>query len=149
MKKTLKTSSIVSAFNLLNTAKLTKMEDSDKIRLVRVMRKFKPLFEEFNTAVKDAQEKLKPEGYDERFRKAQIYEVKNEESGMTEEEYTAFIDEFKQANKLIQEAVNDIALKDTELDLETLSEDAFGKFIASNDWTMEQIVLLSEVLCEA
>ena len=75
MKKTVKTSEILSTFNVLSNAKYGKMEDSDKIKVWKICRKLKPIATKFDEDTKDAAEKMKPtEDFDERLSKAQQYE---------------------------------------------------------------------------
>lgn len=57
---------------------------------------------------------------------------------MTEEEYKAFIEVFKKYNKLVSDAVNEFAEADVNLEVEPMSEDAFGKLLASNDWSIDK-----------
>ena len=61
-------------------------------------------------------------------------------------EYQEFLKEFREYNKLVGDAVKEFADKEVELELEGISEEVFGKLMASNDWTMEQAVLLSDVI---
>jgi len=44
--------------------------------------------------------------------------------------------------------VKDFADKEVELEIEPLTEDAFAKLMASNEWTMEQAVVLGDIVCE-
>ena len=57
---------------------------------------------------------------------------------MTEEEYKAFIEVFKKYNKLVSDAVNEFAEADVNLEVEPMSEDAFGKLLSSNDWSIDK-----------
>jgi len=158
MKKTIKTNDILNAYNVLNSAKYGSMEDADKIKVWKIARALKPVATKFDEDSKDAAEKLKPEidgGFDETLQKAQEYErmIRDTKADMTKlpmgaAEYDAFIKEFKKYNKLVGDAVKDFAEKEVKVDFEPLSEDAFGKLMASNDWNMAQVVALSEIVCE-
>lgn len=158
MKKTIKTNDILNAYNVLNSAKYGSMEDADKIKVWKIARALKPVATKFDENSKDAAEKLKPEiegGFDEILQKAQEYErmIRETKTDMTKlpmgaAEYDAFIKEFKKYNKLVGDAVKDFAEKEVKVDFEPLSEDAFGKLMASNDWNMAQVVALSEIVCE-
>ena len=100
---------------------------------------------------KDAAEKFKPsEDFSERLQKAQDYErilkeenAKGNKADMTKlpmgaNEYGDFVKEFQKYNKLVGDAIKEFADKEVELEFEKLTEDAFGKLMASNEWTMEQ-----------
>ena len=159
MKKTIKTSEILAAYNVLNTAKYGSMEDSDKIKVWKITRALKPIATKFDEDSKDAAEKMKPKvegGFDETLQKAQEYErlIRDTKADakklpMGAAEYDAFIEKFKEYNKLVGKAVEEFANKEAKLDFEPLSDDAFGKLMASNEWTMGQAVALSEIICEA
>ena len=159
MKKIkIKTSKVLDAYNVLNTAKYGSMEDADKIKVWKIARALKPFATKFDDDSKDAAEKMKPKmkgGFDELLQKAQEYERMQRDPKadmkklpMGPAEYDAFIKELKAYNKLVGDAVKDFADKEVEIDFEPLSEEAFGKLMASNDWNMSQVVALSEIVCE-
>lgn len=158
MKKTIKTSDILNAYNVLKLAKYGSMEDADKIKVWKIARALKPIATKFDDDSKDAAEKLKPEidgGFDEVLGKAQEYErmVRDSKADMTKlpmgaAEYDAFITKFKEYNKLVGKAVEEFANAENEIEFEPLSEDAFGKLIASNDWTVGQVEVLGDIVCE-
>ncbi|MBO5631081.1 MAG: hypothetical protein J5965_18595 [Aeriscardovia sp.] len=141
---TIKTKQALEAYNILNGAKYSKLEDADKIKLWKIVRALKPIATKFQEDVKDASDKFKSEfeGFDENLKKAQDYEKGKaegkEDLPMTEEEYKAFIEVFKKYNKLVSDAVNEFAEAEVDLNVETLSEDAFGKLLSSNDWSIDK-----------
>lgn len=53
---------------------------------------------------------------------------------------TNLSENFQNYNRLVADAVKEFADKEVEIEFEPLSEDAFGKLMASNEWTMEQTV---------
>lgn len=150
-KQTIKTEKVLNAYRVLSTAKYSKMADEDKIKVWKIARTLKPVADKFEDDSKDAAEKFKPsEDFSERLQKAQDYErilkeenAKGNKADMTKlpmgaAEYGEFVKEFQKYNKLVGEAVKEFADKEVELEFEKLSEDAFGKLMASNEWTMEQ-----------
>lgn len=158
MKKSIKTSEILAAYNVLNTAKYGSMEDADKIKVWKITRALKPIATKFDEDSKDAAEKMKPKyegGFDETLQKAQEYErmihdtkVDAKKLPMGAAEYDAFIKEFKAYNDLVTKAVEEFAKKEVTINIEPISEDAFGKLMDSNDWTFGQTTALSEIICE-
>ena len=155
MKKTIKTSEILAAYNVLNTAKYGSMEDADKIKVWKITRTLKPIATKFDEDSKDAAEKMKPKDkdFDEKLQKAQKYErmirdnkANMEKLPMGSAEYEAFIEKFKEYNKLVGKAVEDFANKEVKVSFEPLNDDAFGRLMASNEWTMGQAVALSEII---
>jgi hypothetical protein len=144
---------VLSAYQVLSTAKYAKMDDADKIKVWKIARALKPIATKFDEDSKDAAEKLKPEGFDENLRKAQDYErvTKDKEADaskleMGAAEYGEFIKKLKEMNKLVADALKEFANKEVDIDFEPISEDAFTKLMASNDWTMEQAVMIGELI---
>jgi hypothetical protein len=153
MTRKVKTEKVLGAFNVLNTAKYAKMDDADKIKVWKIARALKPIATKFDEDSKDAAEKLKPEGFDDDLRKAQEYErvIKDKEADaskleMGAAEYGEFIKKLKEMNKLVADALKEFADKEVDIDFEPFSEDAFTKLMASNDWTMEQAVMIGELI---
>jgi hypothetical protein len=156
MKKSIKTSEVLAAFNVLNTAKYASLEDADKIKVWKIARTLKPVATKFEEDSKDAAEKMKPEiegGFDEMLGKAQEYERmrRDQNADMSKlpigaAQYEAFIEEFKKYNNLVGDAVKEFSEKEVEIEFEPLSEDAFGKLMSSNDWTMDKVVALAEII---
>lgn len=153
-KQTIKTEKVLSAYRVLSTAKYSKMADEDKIKVWKIARTLKPVAEKFEDDSKDAAEKMKPsEDFDDKLQKAQEYErmVKDKDADMTKlpigaAEYGAFIKEFQQYNKLVGDAIKEFADKEVEVSFDRLSEDAFGKLMASNEWTMEQTMEIGTLI---
>ena len=157
MTKKIKTSEILAAYNVLNSAKYGSMEDADKIKVWKITRALKPIATKFDEDSKDAAEKMKPKDkdFDETLQKAQEYEriirdpkADTKKLPMGAAEYDAFIEKFKEYNKLVGKAVEDFANKEVKVEFEPLNDDAFGKLMASNEWTMGQAVALSEIICD-
>ena len=157
MKKSIKTSEILATYNVLNSAKYGSMEDADKIKVWKITRALKPIATKFDEDSKDAAEKMKPKDkdFDETLQKAQEYEriirdpkADTKKLPMGAAEYDAFIEKFKEYNKLVGKAVEEFANKEVKVSFEPLNDDAFGKLMSSNEWTMGQAVALSEIICD-
>ena len=158
MKKSIKTSAILAAYNVLNTAKYGSLDDKDKIKVWKIARALKPVATKFEEDTKDAAEKMKPEmegGFDEMLQKAQEFErmrtdpkADMKKAPMGAAEYDKFVKEFTKYNKLVTDAVKEFGEKVVKVEFEPLNEDSFGKLMDSNDWTMEQVVSLAEIICE-
>lgn len=149
----MKTEKILAAYRVLSGAKYGKLDDDGKIAVWKITRKLKPVAEKFDEDSRDAAEKFKFDDFDKTLKVAQEYERlrKNGEPTivvMTTTEYDAFIAKLKGYNKLVSDALNEFADKDVELGFDKLTEDAFGKLMASNDWTMEQTMAVSDVISE-
>lgn len=151
MKTKVTTEKILSVYNILKGASYQKMSDDDKIKLWKIARTMKPIATKFDDDSKDAAEKLKPEGIEVTLEKAKEYEQKKQKGDtdlpMTEAEYLGFINgDWAKFNNLLTKAVKEFADAEVELEFEPLNEDSFSKLIASNDWKMEQVMIVSEVI---
>lgn len=152
-KKTIKTEKVLSAFRVLNTAKYTKMTDEDKIKVWKIARALKPVADKFEDDSKDAAEKFKPtEDFAERLQKAQEFERKrNAGEDMTDApmgaaEYNEFLKEFQKYNKTVADAVKEFADKEVEVEFDVLTEEAFGKLMASNEWEVSQVIEIGQII---
>ena len=151
MKTKVTTEKILSVYNILKGASYQKMSDDDKIKLWKIARAMKPIATKFEDDSKDAAEKLKPEGLEITLEKAKEYEQKKQKGDtdlpMTEAEYLGFINgDWAKFNNLLTKAVKEFADAEVELEFEPLNEESFFKLIASNDWKMEQVMIVSEVI---
>ena len=153
MKKTIKTERVLTAFRVLNTAKYTKMSDEDKIKVWKIARALKPVADKFEDDSKDAAEKFKPtEDFAERLQKAQEFErMRNAGEDMANApmgaaEYGEFLKEFQKYNQTVGEAVKEFAEKEVEVEFDVLTEEAFGKLMASNEWEVAQTLEIGQII---
>lgn len=152
MKKNIKTKDALAVYNVIKGAKYSKLDDADKIKVWKITRALKPVATKFDEDVADAREKFKPEGdFDECLKKAIEFERRkgaNEPTTdvMTDAEYSNFIAKFKKYDETVNNAVKEFGEKDVEVDFEPLSEESFGKLMASNEWDMQQVTLVGDFI---
>lgn len=156
MKKNVKRNEVLGVYNLLNAAKLGAIEENDeKFKIILILRELKTVANGLEEFRKDAVEKLKPEGYDDKIlawnecsEKLQLG-VKPEKLPMSAEE---FVDTtykiIKPFNTALKDLIEKEAEKEVELEFEPISEESVMKLGVANDWTMGQVVALSEIVCE-
>lgn len=151
----MKTIDIVNAYNVLNAAKLTKLDDKDKFTVIRAMRQLKPVYTGYEDAVKDAQERLKPEDFDALQRRAADWNATHKDKKLTDltpEERTTLDSinaAYRDYTSKVEECIRDIAETEKTLDYTRLSQDAFGKLLESNpEWKMQEILGVADVLGE-
>lgn len=154
MKKTVKTSEILSVYQIIGNAKYGKMSDDDKVKVWKITRKLKPVATKFDDDTKDAADKMKPyEDFDQKLQKAQEYErLKSDKKPtidvMSTADYDKFIADFKQYKNIVDKAIKEFADKEVEIEFDAISEEAFSKLITSNEWTFGQVTLLGDFICE-
>ena len=154
-QKKMKTEDVLKAYQVISTAKYSKLDDADKIKVWKIARSLKPVAEKFREDSEDAQQKMKPnDDFDVQLMKAQEYEREIRKPDcdasklpMGAAQYQEFVDEFKAYQKLVNDTIKDFAEKEVEVSFDPISEDAFGKLMASNDWTLEQVATLGEIIC--
>lgn len=149
----MKTIDIVNAYNVLNAAKLSKLADADKFTVIRAMRALKPIYTGYEDAVKDAQERLKPEDFDALQKRAADWNATHKDKKLTDltpEERTTLDGinaAYRDYTSKVEECIRDLAETERELTHTRLTEDAFGKLLESNpDWTMKEIFPVADAL---
>lgn len=142
----MKTVIIVDAYRKINDAKLSKMDDKDKFVMIKVMRAMKPVATAFEDLVKDAREKLKDEDYEQMQKDYEELRQRGSDCGFSYDKIQSIIQYIGNYEAKVEECVKPDWEKENELTYDRLSEDAFGKFLASNDFDMKTIMVLQDVL---
>jgi len=151
-KMTLTTEEVLKAYNVLNTAKYGELDDADKVRLWKIARALKPVAVKYDEDSKDAAEKMKPEGFDEKaikWNETRDKSVAGIKDGlpMTQQEFLDFLYHvLNPYNKNVNDALDGFKKKEVELEFDALSEDSFGKLMSSNGWTMEQVTMVDDII---
>lgn len=148
----MKTIAITNVYAILNEAKLTKMEDADKFKVIKALRVIKPIAKGYEEFAEEAKNKLKGDDYDKMSELAQTWNKANKgkkANELSQDDIDTLNDinsYFADYNKRIEECLKEEAEKEVEVEFEKLSEDAFCKLVSSNDWTCSQILSLSDVI---
>lgn len=108
---------VSEVYRFLSVASMKKMNDDERIALIRLLRTMKPVFVELKDAVDDALEKAKAEMEDE----------------------SHIID-------FVNKAVEDLSNEDANVNTNIMADETFNRFCNSNDWNFAQIDELEEVL---
>lgn len=146
MKKTIKTDVAVSAYKTAQNLKLKGVERKDVFAYLHnknVLKATATAYEEFT---KDAQEQLKPEGWDAIAEKLRTNEKAKPEARV---ELTAKESEaVKKYNRELTDCIEAELKKEVEVELEPLSEDGLFALIQANDVVAEAFSIIQEVMCE-
>lgn len=132
------TEKAVVAYRILNNAKIGKMKEGDQYNIIKVMKELKPVATSYDDFIKDASEKLKPEGIEKIQAKLQTKEM------LTPDEQKAW-DEY---NQKVAKCVEDELKKEVEFTFQPLSEEGFKGLLSSNDLTLAEIMALNDVIGE-
>lgn len=137
---------IVDAYKLLGEAKVTKLEDADKIKVLKARKAMRVIADDFDAFLKDAQDKFKPEDWSYVQKKVAQWQEEGEKTTLSE-------DERKSINKVliayqtsIDKAVKAELEKEIEIEIEKLSEGSDIKLMSANDWTPNQLDLIDMLL---
>ena len=104
-------------YRFLSVASMKKMNDDERIALIRLLRTMKPVFTEMKDAVDDALEKAKAEMEDE-----------------------SHIVDF------VNRAVEDLSNQDAGIETKIMTPETFDRLCISNDWNFAQVDELEVVL---
>lgn len=144
----MKTSTIIEVYKALKEAKLTKMESKEKFQVIKIMRAVKPVAEEWDAFLSTVDEKLRGEGHEEMVAKIQQWQKEGEQTTLTEEERREVNAYIMRYNRERDELLHSELAKEVEVKFEPLTEEAFERFLDSNDMTVEVLGVLSEAICK-
>lgn len=144
----MKTTKIVSVYELLSNAKINKVVDQGKIKIVKAVREMKKITTDFNELVADAREKLKGDNHDEIIEKASRWQQEGESVNLTDKEKIEINTYLSEYSNRIDNCIKDDAEKEHEMEFVKLTDEEFEGLISSNDWDVKTIMDIQEVICE-
>ena len=147
----LRTKEVSEAHSLISTARYQKLSDDDKVKVWKISRKLSPIAEQYSKDAEDAKQRLLPsEDFPQRLQMGLKYQSLRDSGEkdlpMTEEEFTKIAAEWNNYNAILDKALRDRAEEKQTIEINTITEDAFGRLMASNDWTFEQVGKLEFIL---
>jgi hypothetical protein len=142
----MKTIQIKAAYEVLKDSKLTKMDSLDKFKVVKILRDLKVISLAFDDFAKDLQEKLKGEDHEKYVSEAQQWQREGDKTTLSLEERALINQYLNKYNKDCRDGIYEEEQKEHELTFEKISEDAFTKFVDSNDFSVGQLLSLQEVI---
>lgn len=126
----LTTKQINDAYSILSKSKAVTLEDSDRIKLVKIRAALRPIATAYNEFDKDLIETLKFEEFDELNVKAQSKALKGDE-------VLAWNLGFMNYLKSLEKARKPELAKEHDLDLPTISLSTYLKLEKESGWTMD------------
>lgn len=124
------------AYRSLLSAKVTKMKDSDKFAIVKIMRVLKPIATEFQGFIDDAARKLMPEGFE-------AISVKLPDFGsLTKEERKTF----DRYNTDVNRCVAEEGVKEVTLEYSPISDEGFQKLIEGSDISLGEMMNIYDLI---
>lgn len=146
MKTTVK--KITDCYKALGEIKVTKLEVSEIIKIVKLRKSMRTIFEDYENFTKDAEEKLRYVGIEEdeknrsefikKWNKDHSYvPSSNEEKSL--ENLSKF---FEKLNIVKDEELN----REVEIDIEKLNEESIINIIVENSWQLQKVEEIS-IIC--
>lgn len=146
----MKTIEAVKAYRILKSAKLTKMDDADKLKTIKAMRVLRPVSEEYDKDVEEGRKALQDDKFEEMQQKAQKHneavQEKKQEGLLGYSELKELNEYFTSYDKSVRKMLQELDDKELTLTIGRMSEEAFGRLAASNDLTCEELETLFNVL---
>ena len=135
----MKVKEIVTAYKVLGNAKVTKLEESEVIKIVKARKSMRSIAEDYEQFLKDVQEKFKPENWDDVQQKVQQWQQEGENTTLTEEERMTVNRALIEYTKKVDSAVKDELEKEVDINIEKLKEESLTKLIIENDWELKKL----------
>ena len=154
MKKKTNVEKVAQVYDILNAAKYSRLNDDERIALWKITRAMKPVSLKLKDDIQDAAQHMKPsDDFDQRLAIARQYEQAQRDGKefdkLSEEDYDAFIQEWRDYSNLVDTAVKEFADEDVEIDIEPIAEETLSRLMASNEsWTMEKAVIVSDMIMQ-
>ena len=137
----MRTDKVIAIHGLLANADTSTLTPSERINLVRILRVMRPTVEEMERHRVEAESTLLPKDVKD------IREGKIDFNALPDEEKTKIESQFLESNRLIQESLEDVLLKDIDINIPTITTDTLQKLLEANTkWNISQMDLLIEVL---
>lgn len=148
----MKTITAVKAYKVMLSAKLSKMEEADKIKFIKAMRVLRPIAENYDKDLEEGRKALQDDKFEEMQQKAQKHndamKNKSQDGLMSYSELKEVNDYFADYEKTTRKILNELNEKEVSLSIGKFDETAFGKLAASNDMSGEELEALADVILE-
>lgn len=135
----------IELYKALNGCKLTGMVSSSKMIVLNNLRSLRPVSEAYESDVKEAIEKLKPEGFDELTKKAREHNDSVSTGGksiMSTEELKEVSSAIESYNKEVNDFIEKILNEDAGIELEKLDTPNLEKLLDANDIEASQLAII-------
>lgn len=154
MKKKTNVENVAQVYDILNAAKYSKLNDGERIALWKITRVLKPFALKLKDDIQDAAQHMKPsDDFDQRLSIARQYEQAHRDGKefdkLSNDDYDAFIQEWREYSKLVDTAVKEFADEEVEIDITPITEETLSRLMASNpDWNMGKTITVSDMIVE-
>ena len=140
----------VKAYKILKRAKLTKMDEADKLTVIKAMRALRPVAETYDKDTEEGRRALQDDRFDDMQQKAQKHneaiQEKKQDGLLSYSDLKELNEYFTSYDRSVRKMLQELDDKELTLTIGHLSEEAFGKLAASNDFNGEELETLFNVI---
>ena len=137
---------IVEAYKMLGEAKVSKLEESEVVKVIKARKAMRPVAEDFEAFLKDAQDKFKPECWDDVQKKISQWQEEGGNTTLTDAEKRGVNTVVVEYQNSINKAINEELEREIEIEIEKLKDGSDVKLMSANDWTPNQLDALDVIL---
>ena len=137
---------VVDCYSTFENSKVNKLEESEKIKILKARKTMRPIHDDYEAFLKDVQEMMKPENWDELQKKVQQWQQEGEKTTLTEAERIEINKALVEYSKKVDNAVKEELAKEVEISIEKLKENSDIKLLEENDWEIGKLDLIEILL---
>lgn len=130
---------VVEAYQVLGEAKVTKLEESEVVKIVKARKSMRHIANDYESLLKDYQEKMKPENWDKIQGNLQKWQQEGEKTTLTLEEMVEVNKTVVEYQQKLNSAMKDESEKEVEIDVEKLKEESATKLLVENGWELKKL----------
>lgn len=136
----MKLKEVVSLYKILGEAKVSNLDESEIIKIVKARKLIRQSAEEYDAFLKDVQEKFKPENFE------YIQNALQNWNNIDDQERIEINKVVRTYELKINTAVAEELEKDVDVVLDKLSEESITKLLKYNDWKLNKLDELQPML---
>lgn len=136
----MKLKEVVSLYKILGEAKVSNLDESEIIKIVKARKLIRQIAEEYDAFLKDVQEKFKPENFE------YIQNALQNWNSIDDQERIEVNKIVRTYELKINAAVEEELEKDVDIVLDKLSEESVTKLLKHNDWKLNKLDELQPML---
>lgn len=136
----MKLKEVVSLYKILGEAKVSSLDESEIVKIVKARKLIRQSAEEYDAFLKDVQEKFKPENFE------YIQNALQNWNNIDDQERIEVNKVVRTYELKINTAVAEELEKDVDVVLDKLSEESVTKLLKHNDWKLNKLDELQPML---
>lgn len=135
----MKIKEIVTIYKTLGEAKVTKLEESEVIKIVKARKEMRKYSDDYEAFLKDVQEKFKPEDWDDVQTKVQKWQQEGENTTLTDEQKIELNKVLFEYQRKIDASLKEELDRDVNITFDKLKEDTLTKLMIENGWELKKL----------